>query len=70
MALGWGTLDVFGAHPRHPMERLDCAGLVALLNGAAIARLTAERCAVRTRSGAVQTVYRGEGAEGVLLWKL
>jgi hypothetical protein len=25
-ALGWTTLDVFGVHPTHPVERLDCAG--------------------------------------------
>jgi len=38
-AQGWGTLDLFGAHPRAPERRGDAKGLVCALRGRAVARL-------------------------------
>jgi hypothetical protein len=69
-ALGWSTLDVFGAHPRHPIERLDCAGLVILLHGDELAALTADTARIRTSSGALLTYYRRPRRGAVPLWEL
>ena len=69
-ALGWATLDVFGAHPTHPIERLDCAGLVILLHGDELAALTADTARIRTSSGALLTYYRRPRPGAVPLWEL
>jgi len=39
-ALGWSIYDVFGAHRAKPIERVDMAGLVLLINGRGLAALT------------------------------
>ena len=69
-ALGWTTLDAFGAHPTHPVERLDYAGLVTLLHGDEVFAMTAETARIRTRTGAVMTFYRRPQPSAVPLWKL
>ena len=69
-ALGWSTLDVFGAHPTHPLERLDCAGLIILLHGDELLAFTADTARTRRRSGAILTYYRRPRPEAVPLWKL
>ena len=70
ISLGWSTLDVFGAHPTHPVERLDCAGLVILLHGDELAMLTADSACIRTRPGALLTYYRRPHPGAVPLWEL
>jgi hypothetical protein len=69
-ALGWTTLDLFGAHPTHPIERLDCAGLVISLHGDEVAAITAETALTRRRRGALLTYYRRPLATAVPVWEL
>jgi len=72
-ALGWETLDLFGCHPLAPDQRYDYMGIVWLLTGASVAAVSADSMAMRTKSGAKQTVYRprlplGDGR--VPIWSL
>ena len=69
-ALGWSTLDVFGAHPTRPVERLDCAGLIILLHGDELLAFTADTARTRRRNGAILTYYRRPRPEAVPLWEL
>lgn len=69
-ALGWNTLDVFGAHPTHPIERLDCAGLILLLHGDELLAFTADTARTRRRSGAILTYYRRPRPEAIPIWEL
>jgi hypothetical protein len=70
VALGWSTLDVFGAHPTRPVERLDYAGVVLLLHGDDLAALTPDTARIRTSSGALLTYYRRPRSGAVPLWEL
>ena len=72
-ALGWSTYDVFGANRTKPIERVDMAGLVLLINGRELAALTDTEAAISTRTSARLTYRRKriEPAPGqVLLWEL
>ena len=72
-ALGWSTYDVFGANRTKPIERVDMAGLVLLINGRGLAALTDTEAAISTRTSARLTYRRKwiEPAPGqVLLWEL
>jgi hypothetical protein len=69
-ALGWTTLDIFGAHPTHPVERVDCAGLIILLHGDELVAITADSARTRRRSGAILTFYRRPRPGAVPLWEL
>jgi hypothetical protein len=69
-ALGWTTLDVFGAHPTHPLQRLDAAGLIVLLCGAEVVALTADTARIRKRSGAILSYERRPRPGAVPLWEL
>jgi hypothetical protein len=71
VALGWGSLDLFGCNRRRPYARIDQAGLVWSLNGRRLIALTAETAVIETESGARQTFYRKPVETGrVLAWKL
>ncbi len=70
-ALGWGPADLWGCHREKPYERLDCAGLLWLLNRAEIVALTADTATIRTRTGAIQSFRRRPAPPGtVLAWEL
>ena len=69
-ALGWTTLDIFGAHPTHPIQRIDCAGLILLLHGDELVALTVETGHIRTRTGAPMTFPRRRRPGAVPLWEL
>jgi hypothetical protein len=69
-ALGWTTLDAFGAHPTHPLQRVDLAGLVILLHGDELVAITADAARIRNRSGAILTYYRRPRPGAVPLWEL
>lgn len=69
-ALGWTTLDIFGAHPMRPVERVDCAGLVLLLRGAEVVAVSNETIVTRNRSGARLTFRRRPLPDSVPLWGL
>ena len=70
VALGWSTLDVFGAHPTHPVERLDYAGVVLLLHGDELVALTADTARILTGSGTLLTYYRRPRSGAVPFWEL
>ncbi len=65
-------LDLFGAHPEKPLERFDCAGLVLVLNGAAIVALSDTEAVIEKPSGARLTFRkRGQASpEMCLIWEL
>ena len=69
-ALGWTTLDVFGAHPTHPVERVDRAGLIILLHGNEVVAITRDSACTRTRSGATLSYCRRPRPDAVPLWEL
>ena len=72
-ALGWSTYDVFGANRTKPIERVDQAGLVVLINGRELAVLTDSEAVIGTRTSAGLTYRRKwiEPASGqALLWEL
>ena len=68
-ALGWTTGDIFGAHPTHPVQRIDCAGLILLLHGDELVALTVEAGHIRTRTGAPMTFPRRRRRGAVPLWE-
>jgi hypothetical protein len=70
-SLGWGPYDLFGCDRDRPFARLDCAGLLWLLNGDRLMALTENTATIETRTGARQT-YRRKPAEPyrVLAWEL
>ena len=69
--LGWTTAEVFGCHPEAPYARLDCMGLIWLLDGAEILAISAEGVRIRKPSGAMLTIYRRTGgAPSVPVWYL
>jgi hypothetical protein len=69
-ALGWGTLDVWGCHPSAPRARVDCLGLVGLLDGTEVVAITTDTATVRTRTGARQTVRRRPMPGAAPVWTL
>ena len=70
-ALGWGPVDIWGCHRDKPYERIDCAGLLWLLNGNEIVAMTTGTATVRTRTGAIQTFRRRViPPDTVLAWDL
>jgi hypothetical protein len=70
-ALGWGPYDLFGCDRDRPFARIDCAGLLWLLNGDRLLALTEQTATIETRTGARQT-FRRKPAElsRVLAWEL
>jgi hypothetical protein len=70
-ALGWGPLDLFGCDRDRPFARIDCAGLLWLLNGDRLVALSENTAAIKTRTSAQQT-YRRKPSEPdrVLAWEL
>jgi hypothetical protein len=69
-ALGWGTLDIFGAHPTHPLQRLDCVGLILLLHDAEVVAITSASACTRTYRGGTLSYYRRPRPGAVPLWEL
>ena len=72
-ALGWSTHDVFAANRTKPIERVDMAGLVVLINGRKLAALTDSEAVISTRTSRSLTYRRKwiEPAPGqALLWEL
>lgn len=73
--LGWQDWELFGCHRLAPWHRIQGMGLVLLLQGDAVAALTAKEAAIRTRRGGCLT-YRRKPAdplhpsERCLIWDL
>lgn len=58
-ALGWAAADLWGCHPRHPMQRLDLAGALWLLGGDEITTISDNTITTRrSRTGSALTIYR------------
>jgi hypothetical protein len=71
VSLGWGAYDLFGCDRTRPFARIDCAGLLWLLNGARLAALTEDTATVETRTGARHTYRRKPNEFGrTLVWEL
>jgi hypothetical protein len=70
-ALGWGPYDLFGCDRDRPFARIDCAGLLWLLNGDRLVGLTATTATIETATGNQQR-WRKKRAEPfrVLAWEL
>jgi hypothetical protein len=70
-ALGWGPEDLFGAHPRKPFERIECAGLLWLINGARVVAVSADTAIVETADGARQSYRRTSDIKSrAMAWEL
>lgn len=69
-ALGWGPYDLFGCDRDKPFARVDRAGLLWLLNGRALAALSAGAAVIETRTGSKLTYRRKPDLGGtVLAWE-
>ena len=69
--LGWEVADLFGARPTKPRVRLDCAGLVVLLQGRPVVAITEDSAAIKTASGG-SLAFRKRAAtptEQCLVWE-
>ena len=59
IALGWDELDLIGAHPRYPVQRIDHQGLCWFIgHDTELLALTNTAARFREPSGAVQSVSR------------
>jgi hypothetical protein len=63
-ALGWGPLDLFGCDRDRPLERIDQAGLLWLLNGDKLIALDRHKAVIEKHTGARQTYRRKPVAVG------
>jgi hypothetical protein len=72
IALGWGSLDLFGCDRGRPFARIDRQGLLWLLEDKRIVELHRDKAIVETSTGAHQTYRRGPVEVGrvVLAWEL
>ncbi len=71
--LGWTEFDVFGVHHTHPWARLDCMGLVPLLQGREVAALSEDQATIKTAEDRTLAYRRKIGprpARACLLWGL
>jgi hypothetical protein len=71
-ALGWGPLDLFGCDRHRPFARLDCSGILWLLNGDKLGELDRHKAIIERRAGARQTYRRKPVVVGevVVPWEL
>ncbi len=66
--LGWTKLELFGCNPNPRASRLDCDGLVILLNGRPVTELTAEFASIDVGGGKVNRFRRKQMLGAVPLW--
>jgi len=57
-AEGWSPYELFGCHGDRPYARIDCAGLLWLLDGSKLVELTATTAAIERPTGTRQTWRR------------
>lgn len=67
-ALGWSTVDAFGAHSTASAAAVRAYGLGLLLNGCRVVELTGTSARIELRSGARQTFMRSSGGGAVPIW--
>jgi hypothetical protein len=69
--LGWGPHDLFGCDCDRPFARIDCAGLLWLINGDKLVALSENAAGIETRTGERHTYWRRPSDPGrVLPWEL
>jgi hypothetical protein len=56
--LGWGPYDLFGCDRDRPFARIDCMGLLWLLNSRKFVALTETTATIETTTGATQRFWR------------
>jgi hypothetical protein len=71
-SLGWGPHDLFGCDANRPFARIDCAGLLWLLNGERLVALSQDAATIETRTGMKQIFRRrpSDSSHAVLAWEL
>jgi hypothetical protein len=70
---GWNTVSLFGCHPRFPLERFDCRGVLWAIEGAEIIGVSAAEIVIRLETGSRLACRRPSAAPGepiVLAWQL
>ena len=68
--LEWSAVDVFGVSPIAPWNAIHCRGLAILLDGSAVAAMTAEGATIRRRGSISHTFVRRERFGVVPIWNL
>jgi len=63
-ALGWTNADLFGCDDERPFARIDCLGLIWLLNGDRLLALTADAAVIETKGGSRLTFRKRERQRG------
>ncbi len=70
-ALSWGPFDLFGCDRDAPFARIDCAGLLWLLDGDRLVMLAADAATIETQTGVRRTWRRKPCRDDlVLAWEL
>jgi hypothetical protein len=70
---GWDAASLFGCHPRFPLERFDCRGVLWGIDGAEIVGVTAAEIIIRLKTGSRLACRRLSAAPGepiILAWQL
>jgi hypothetical protein len=70
---GWNTVGLFGCHPRFPLERFDCRGVLWGIEGAEIIGVNAAEIVIRLKTGSRLACRRPSAASGepiILAWQL
>jgi len=67
-ALGWSTVDAFGAHPTAPAVAVRSYGLGLLLNGGRVVEMTGTDAGIELRNGVRQTFMRVPSGSAVPVW--
>ena len=68
--LGWSSEDVFGVDPAVPAVRYDAMGLVPLIGGGTVTKITEHAATIRRESESELVYLRCPGVGGVALWDL
>jgi len=63
-ALGWTDADLFGWDDERPFARIDCLGLLWLMNGDRLLALTADTAVIETKGGSRLTFRKRERLGG------
>lgn len=72
LSQGWTDLDLFACHPRIPLVRVDCMGLLLALESRAITSIIRDSATIHVRSGVHHEKTRPQWRylEVVRIWEL
>jgi hypothetical protein len=68
--LRWTSLNLFGVHPTAPMSRFDVMGLVPVLAGGSVRRLSSDCAIIAAPTGSLLTYTKASQPGAVLLWDI